>query len=97
MPQFIVRVELKGSPSGSDYGALHQAMGAAFYKRTIIANGGTVYHLPHAEYAIISDLTVEKVAGHAKGIADTVWAAGSYVLAVEMKGWYGYLEPETPA
>jgi hypothetical protein len=50
MKQFITRIELHGA-SESDYQKLHHLLGTAGFSRTIIADDGTEFHLPPAQYS----------------------------------------------
>ena len=50
MARFTTRVELYGSPTSAEYEALHDAMEAEGFIRTITDTEDVVYHLPDAEY-----------------------------------------------
>lgn len=74
MTNYVTRVELRGSPTGEDYQTLHDAMEAKGFARTIKADNGAVYKMPHAMYYVDSNLTASQVREHASKAADSVWA-----------------------
>jgi len=74
MANFTTRVELYGNPVGEDYDALHKAMAAEGFSRTIKWEGDeATYHLPHAEYNRKSDLNTAEIKDSAVEAALTVW------------------------
>ena len=73
---YIVRVELKGSPSAEIYDALHEAMRIKGYLQTIKnMTSNAVYSLPHAEYArqTIQDLSSDSVRTEVHSIVKYVY------------------------
>ena len=50
MENYIIRVELNGSPSAAVYQRLHEAMRLAKTRRTVVGDDGVTYSLPHATY-----------------------------------------------
>jgi hypothetical protein len=90
MPHYIIRVELRGTPSGEDYKKLHAAMLAAGYPQTIVLDGIRFY-LPHAEYALTSTNVVaaSEVNRFIRPVINAVWS--DYLLLVsradEVSGW----------
>jgi hypothetical protein len=68
MPFFIARVELHDALR-RDYEALHAAMATEGFSRSIRSDGGTVWQLPEAEYAISGNYTVQQVLAKAERAA----------------------------
>jgi hypothetical protein len=60
MATFLTRVELHGA-SGADYEQLHAEMAKLQFRRTVVADDGTTYQLPTAEYISNSELPIESV------------------------------------
>jgi hypothetical protein len=56
--QFVTRVELHGAVD-QDYEALHTAMEAAGFSRTVVGRNGDTYKLPTAEYYCVADTRTE--------------------------------------
>jgi hypothetical protein len=75
MPNYVTRVELRGSPTGEHYQSLHNAMEAKGFSRTIKSDDGTAYHMPHAMYYVVSSLTASEVSEHANAAATSVWTS----------------------
>ncbi len=50
MPNFVMRIELNGSPPPGVYAQLHDLMALCNASRTITGDDGVVYSLPHATY-----------------------------------------------
>lgn len=73
MQRYAIRVELNGTPSGSIYEQLHAALAAANATRTIRADDGRWYHLPHATYFGTSDMGAMDVRDLIVGIVQSVW------------------------
>lgn len=69
MARFTTRVELIDGEA-EDYNTLHQEMENRFFTRTIIAEDGTEYYLPPAEYNRIGNYTREQVLNAAKTAAN---------------------------
>lgn len=87
MENFTVRVELHDAES-SDYDALHKAMQAQGFSKTITdSESGKVFELPTAEYNYSSNETRADVAKKAKAIADKIKAESS-VLVTQSNGRY---------
>jgi hypothetical protein len=59
MPRYMVRIELRNYPTSEQYTQLHAAMEKLGFDRTIVGWGQVKYHLPTAEYYIISAYTPE--------------------------------------
>jgi len=81
MPYYIARVELRGTPSGTDYDNLHDAMQKAGFLRTItIADKN--WHLPAAEYACVDNrvLSAAYMRDELKKIVEAVYV--NYLLLV---------------
>ncbi len=73
MSNFIVRVELYGTPAEGVYANLHTAMKTKGFSRTFTDNGKT-YSLPHAMYLLPnSNSATVNVVDLAKQAASTVW------------------------
>jgi hypothetical protein len=85
MSLHVVRIELYGSPSGTDYEALHGAMSEQGFYRTG-AIDGVQYHLPHAEYARNSNEALAATLTRAQQAASSVpYHAG--ILAMDVSVW----------
>lgn len=70
MANFTTRVELHKASTEQDYELLHKEMAKEGFNRTIHLSGEPTYHLPTAEYSIISeDLTSQQVLDRAKKAA----------------------------
>jgi dihydrodipicolinate synthase/N-acetylneuraminate lyase len=90
MARFTTRVQLTGSPDGEDYDKLHKAMKRKGFSRIIKGSGGDYFWLPHAEYNLTADMTVDAVLDAAVAAAGTV-RSGSKVLVSEAtnRKWIG--------
>lgn len=73
MTNYVTRVELRGNPTADDYQALHDAMEAKGFTRTITSDEGTAYKMPHAMYYAVSNLTTSQICDHAHEAATSVW------------------------
>lgn len=85
MANFTTRVELHSATS-TDYDALHLAMQAAGFSRTIVSNDQKVYILPTAEYVCSGQFdraVVLKVAGEAAAKTGKNYS----VLVTEATAW----------
>lgn len=71
MAKFTTRVELHDAKS-TDYDKLHEQMEAKGFTKTWKTDGGTVYHLPTAEYDYRGDKSKDEVLELAKGAAGRV-------------------------
>lgn len=71
MTNYTVRVELHDADDSDDYEKLHKQMKIQGFSRTISINGVS-YHLPTAEYSIVSNLTASVILGKAKSAANKV-------------------------
>jgi hypothetical protein len=89
MSMFIVRVELHDA-TWSDYEALHKAMAALGYARTITGGDGQARKLPTAEYVTTAYATVTEIVERARMAANRVKPRNE-VLAIEVANWSGYL------
>jgi hypothetical protein len=68
MPRFVTRVELHDADY-NDYEALHSAMEAEGFERTITSGDDVTYHLPTAEYYCETALTRHDVLAAARRAA----------------------------
>jgi hypothetical protein len=93
MAFFTTRVELRGSPSKSDYDRLHAAMAKSGFKQTV-EKGGKSFYLPHAEYDLFANVTVEDVMERARHAAESVWP-NHLILVTEAKDRTWLLVPAT--
>lgn len=73
MSDYVIRVELNGYPDGSVYDRLHEAMYNARAKRTILADDGLTYALPHATYIGTSDLNPVATANLILDVVRPIW------------------------
>jgi hypothetical protein len=73
MATFTTRVELRGLAKKQDYAALNKAMVQAGFRRTVVNEQGKVYHLPEAEFDLVSDKSCVEVRDLAASIAAQVW------------------------
>ena len=92
MPKFMVRVEIVGAKSRSDYEELHEEMATEGFTRRLTSSGGIEYKLPHAEYGITINLSGSEVRARTK---DAVKRAGDVarILVVEyVTRWWSNLE-----
>ena len=93
MATYITRVELYGSPTGEVYNDLHSAMQSKSFTRKINDNG-KIFELPHAEYALSSDLTTVQVLEAAKLATNTVWKDFAvFVTQTQVRWEYYNLKP----
>jgi hypothetical protein len=95
MPSFTTRVELRGSPSFSDYEQLHSAMAAKGFGCTVEI-GGKIWKLPHAEYDISANATAEQIREQARAATSTVWK-DFLILVTEVQSRSGWLTPTRSA
>lgn len=65
---YTIRVELHDA-NWQDYARLHSNMEAAGYRRFVVADDGTKYQLPTAEYDLTTTLNIEQVRDAAGQIA----------------------------
>lgn len=75
MTNYVTRIELRGSPSGEDYQALHDAMEAKGFVRTITGDDGKTYKLPNAMYYVSSNLSTSQICTAANEAANSVWTS----------------------
>jgi hypothetical protein len=86
---YMTRIELHDAVE-ADYEKLHVAMEAEEFKRTITADDGSIYHLPTAEYYLITELTRDQVFAIAKTVANkTGKKYGIVVVEVNAATWAG--------
>lgn len=92
MPYYIARVELRGTPSGTDYANLHDAMAKQNFMRTIVI-GGQKWELPHAEYVwhTGTQKTANELRDELMSIITSVYA-NYYLLVSSAADVAGYLE-----
>lgn len=93
MTTFMTRIELHGNPTAQDYAKLHAAMEQKGFSRTIVANNGTRYQLPTAEYSAETGLSLEEVLNHANAAAATVWRQFSVLTSETRKVMWINLVP----
>lgn len=91
MASFTTRVELRGNPSKNDYEKLHAAMGKVGFSQTVEAAGRTFY-LPHAEYDLSAEMTVQQVLELVRKAAGGVWP-DHLLLVTEVKSRTWLLVP----
>jgi hypothetical protein len=84
----IIRVELKGSPSGETYQTLHAFMKAKGWSQSILyANGTKSTELPHAMYQGDSDHSCGVIAESLRDqISTTIWTK-PIVMVIEWSAW----------
>jgi hypothetical protein len=86
---YMTRIELHDA-SEVDYQKLHAAMEAEEFKRTITADDGSIYHLPTAEYYLITELTRDQVFATGKSVANKIGKKyGIVVVEVNAATWAG--------
>jgi hypothetical protein len=92
--KFTVRVELHDYPTADEYEALHEAMAAQGFSRTIVdENTGEEYYLPTAEYNLIGSLDRDVVLARADRAANQTGKRYSVVVTPSSgRTWYN-LEP----
>lgn len=71
MATFMTRIELHDA-NWHGYVKLHVAITAQGFSNTIMANNGTVYELPPAEYYLSGNLTAAEVLKRAQTAAGSV-------------------------
>jgi len=96
MANFMIRIELSGSPTWQDYENLHKAMKRAGFSRLITGSDGIVYHLPHAQYSRTTNLPVSDVRDQAQAAAMSVWSSIQTLTTEGSSAWIG-LRQATPA
>jgi len=72
MADYLIRIELYGSPSGKDYETLHEKMRENSFYRVVLEKGKT-YWLPHAEYTKSSANNIDSILTEADKIAKSVY------------------------
>jgi hypothetical protein len=72
MSTFIVRIELHPADKEQAYSAVHDAMEGAGFSRIYRDRDGVRYHLPAAEYCIMSASSVEAIRDLAAAAAGKV-------------------------
>ncbi len=85
MAEYIVRIELNGSPSWQQYERLHGLMRKAGFSRTVRGDSGMVYDLPHAVYYCDTTASRNQVWQAADGATKQVWK-GYQILCIESSG-----------
>ncbi len=86
MAHLFIRVELRGSPSGTDYDNLHAYMEANHWYRKITGTAGEST-LPHAMYHGNSNNELVKLASALRsGIEAGVWTK-AVVLIISAENW----------
>ena len=97
MPSFIVRVELPNKPHG-DYAQLHRDMYHARYYTVIKADGGALWHLPHATYdATGENWTMQMIREEVLAIARRSHAEPRVFVAEYARACWEGLRPVTSA
>ena len=98
MASFTTRVELHKA-TAADYAALHQAMEAKGFSRTISSDDGVQYHLPTAEYNRSGTISIEQVRADAVTAAKSTGKTHSvFVSETTCRVWVGLdkVEPKAP-
>jgi hypothetical protein len=86
---YIVRVELHNA-GWDDYQALHAAMEAVGFSRTIRGDDGKLYRLPTAEYTGTSNANAEAVRSIAStAAAKTGKTSAVLVTTAGVRAWIG--------
>jgi len=96
MAQVIIRIELKGSPSGTVYQDLHALMERKGWKRTIVGAKGET-PLPSAMYqGQYNDPVGDLSTALHDHVVPSVWSGGSAVLVMALTDWaqHGWWFPE---
>jgi len=95
MAQFIIRVEILGNASKSEYEKLHAAMEKQGFVRTVTGADGKQFHLPTGEFHISGDLTEQDVQNKARAGCDRNFKRCAILCAAatSIRGWN--LEPVT--
>jgi len=89
MASFTTRVELRGTPSKADYDKLHAAMRARGFTQTVVAPNGKSFYLPHAEYDLNGNLTVDQVLEMARAAANATWPSHLVLVTkVSERTWF---------
>src|SRR5882724_8251264 len=89
MARFTIRVELHAA-SYADYDTLYAAMARRGFSRQIMADDGTVYQLPTAEYDRTGNFTPQYVLDSAKAAAaETGKTFAILVTQTEYRIWVG--------
>ena len=96
MARFTTRVQLNGYADEDDYTNLHAAMRSEGFSRFIENGDGKVYHMPHAEYNRVGDVTRDQVLKDAKTATSSVWSDFEILVTEGTRTWHG-LKEATPA
>lgn len=89
MTMYIIRVELHGA-NAQQYHSLASKLAASGVRDVIIANDGSRYKLPPAEYVYSGSETLEQVVASVKRIANAVHAANAVLVSqAENVRWDG--------
>ncbi len=89
MANFTVRVELHQA-NYADYDALHAAMEAQGFSRSITADDGKTYRMPWAEYNGSGALSSAQVRDIAHTAANTTGKANAvFVTEAQTRAWIG--------
>src|SRR5690348_15039427 len=97
MARFTTRIQLNGYPTDEDYNGLHDAMRQKGFSRLITGSDGKVYHLPHAEYNRVAEVTLDTVLADARVAAATVSDDYQVLITEGSRQWYGLKEVAQPA
>lgn len=73
MVDYIIRIELNGSPSSTAYERLHEVMRLSNTSRTIAGDDGLTYSLPHATYIGQSPRTAIEVRDMLLPDIEAIW------------------------
>jgi hypothetical protein len=88
MSNVIIRIELKGDPSGDTYSKLHSFMEKNQWSRTIATQSGNRIPLPHAMYSGLSQGTDSGLASALReSIESVVWKEGAIVMVIGWNSW----------
>ncbi len=90
MKSFTVRVELQSAVLADYTNALHPAMEAANFRKSIISDKGIKYKLPNGEYNISGNFSRAEVLELAKKALASTSKSGE-ILVTESSGrnWFG--------
>jgi len=73
MPLYVLRVELRDSPTRVEYDNLHLVMRAKGFVQTIVDDAGVSLQLPHATYSTMTYSSASDAARAAHAAATRVW------------------------
>ena len=85
----IIRIELRGDPSGEVYKRLHTYMqGELSWQIHLTSDDGGVIGLPHAMYSGSTEVTTLDLAKRLRDqITQNIWLKGAIVLVMKVSDW----------